>query len=93
MTVPVMMTANRLRDGAVIWLQADLRWSADSAAAARFSGAAYDAAKAQAEDAVPDAIATIIDCYRRLRHDGETFAGCLERCGLDPFKAAFNAYS
>jgi len=46
-----------------------------------------------AEDAVPDAIATIIDCYRRLRHDGETFAGCLERCGLDPFKAAFNAYS
>ena len=46
------MTANRLRDGVVIWLQADLRWSADSAAAARFSGAAYDAAKAQAEDEI-----------------------------------------
>ena len=50
MTVPVLMTANRLADGAVVWLQADLQWSVDRAAAAGFSGAEYDAAKTKAEN-------------------------------------------
>jgi sulfite reductase (NADPH) hemoprotein beta-component len=41
-----------------------------------------------AEDDVPDAIETIINLYLGVRRKGETFAACLDRLGIAPFKEA-----
>ena len=41
-----------------------------------------------AEDDVPDAIETIINLYLSVRRKGETFAACLDRLGIAPFKEA-----
>jgi sulfite reductase (NADPH) hemoprotein beta-component len=41
------------------------------------------------EDAVPDAVALLIDTYRAVRRTGETFGACLQRLGIAPFKDAF----
>lgn len=68
MTVPVLMTANRLADRVVVWLQADLHWSVDRAAAAGFSGAEYDAARTKAET---DILANRIIAFYEIPVDGK----------------------
>ncbi len=46
-----------------------------------------------AEDAVPDAIAALIEIYRANRQAGESFAVSLARLGTEPFKAALHGRS
>ena len=46
-----------------------------------------------AEDAVPDAIATLIEIFRTNRKAGESFAVSLARLGAEPFKEALHGRS
>ena len=48
-TGPVVFTANRLRDGRVVWLAPGDRWSESIGDAERYEGEAIEAARAQAE--------------------------------------------
>jgi len=48
---PVVVTANRLRDGRVVWLAAGGRWAEPVAEAAVFAGEAAEAALAEAAEA------------------------------------------
>lgn len=50
-TQPLVVTANRLRDGRVVWLAADRRWSTRVADAEVFWGAAAEPALAAAAEA------------------------------------------
>ena len=40
---------------------------------------------------VPGVVEALLDTYRVYRHSGETFVDCIQRIGLDTFKAAANA--
>jgi len=40
---------------------------------------------------VPDVIEAVLNTYRDLRANGETFIATLRRVGNDPFKTAANA--
>ena len=41
-----------------------------------------------AEADVPAAVETILKTYLKRRHEGEVFATCFDRLGVDPFKEA-----
>ena len=47
---PVVFTANRLRDGTVVWLTAAERWSAKVAEARIYEGPAIEEGRAAAQD-------------------------------------------
>jgi sulfite reductase (NADPH) hemoprotein beta-component len=40
---------------------------------------------------VPEVIEAVLDTYRQLREDGETFIATFRRVGIEPYKAAAKA--
>jgi len=58
----VVLTANRLDDGVVIWMTADYRWTRDRAEAAEFTGDLRAMAMAQADaDLAADQITALYE--------------------------------